>query len=101
MDKNLEMGPRADKKFEKRNLEGAKYLKNRTLKVSDPLSPSLRGDPPAASAEENGIVFLILGYRDTKFWNAGINVLKAFENLLNETVHQMVFSLIDELFILY
>ena len=30
MNKNLKMGPRADERFEKRNLEGTKSLKNGT-----------------------------------------------------------------------
>ena len=45
MDKNLKMGPGADEKFEKRDLEWTKSSKKWDLKVSDPLSLSLRDVP--------------------------------------------------------
>ena len=35
MDKSLKMGPRADGKFEKCDLEQTKWSENGTLKVSD------------------------------------------------------------------
>ena len=40
MNKNLKMGPRADEKFEKRDLEGTKSLKKGPKNVGSP-SPSL------------------------------------------------------------
>ena len=45
MDKNLKMGPKADRKFEKRNIERTKSSKNGTWKVLDAPSPSLPVDP--------------------------------------------------------
>ena len=44
-DENVNLGPRADKKFGKQDLEWTKSSKNGTLKVSEPPSSSLRGDP--------------------------------------------------------
>ena len=49
MDKNLKMGPSAEAKYEKRDPERTKSLKNGPLKMSDPQSPFLRGDPPPHS----------------------------------------------------
>ena len=51
MDKNLHMGPREDEKFEQRDLERTKCSKNGTYKVSDPPSPSLRGDLLGSNTE--------------------------------------------------
>ena len=45
MDKNLEMEPRADEKFEKRDLERTKSWKMGFKKCRTP-SSSLRGDHP-------------------------------------------------------
>ena len=46
MDKNLKLGPRADKNFEKCDLERAESSKNETKKCRTPLSLSLRSDTP-------------------------------------------------------
>ena len=51
MGKNLKMGPRADEKFDKRNLEWTKIIRKWDPKNIVALSSSLKGDPQVSDRE--------------------------------------------------